>query len=630
MLELESRKDAGRGRSSGIPGVGDVQWGAHFCQFYQDANDLADTLIPYFAAGLADNEFCLWVTSEPFGTEDALAAMRKAVPDLGDRLDKGQIEVFGHREWYGRLGQRGRSGASGVLDHWLDMEKRARDRGFAGLRLTGNTAWLERSGWDEFVAYERAVNEAFARFRIIGLCTYCLGRCCAQDVLDVVENHQFAIARRRGGWEVIENSSLKAAKAELKRLNDDLECRVRDRTMELEQATAAAENSRRDAEAANRSKDHFLAVLSHELRTPLTPVLASVTYLEAQRDVEPGLRAELELIRRNVELEARLIDDLLDLTRIARGKVHLHNEVVDAHACLRAALTTCQQEASAKRLELSLNLWAARPHVWADPARIQQVFCNLISNAVKFTPPGGRVTLLTGNDADGNFVAEVADTGAGIEAAALGRIFNAFEQGEQTIQRQFGGLGLGLTISKGLVDMHGGRLTAVSEGQGKGATFTLELKAVEHAASPAAPPGPRLRGSPARPATILLVEDHPDTLRVMARLLRSLGHHVLTADTVASARRLADEAVGQFDLLVSDLGLPDGSGMDLIRELKGRHGVRGIALSGFGMDEDVRRSLEAGFDHHLTKPVSFAVLTELVDRLLAPAGRRTRASTNGD
>ncbi|MBV8232303.1 MAG: PAS domain S-box protein, partial [Planctomycetaceae bacterium] len=273
------------------------------------------------------------------------------------------------------------------------------------------------------------------------------------------------------------------------------------------------------AEAASRAREQFLAVLSHELRTPLTPVLATVTALEARRDLPPGLDDEVAMIRRNVEAETRLIDDLLDLTRLIRGKIALHEEVLDVHDALHAALAACRGDIEAKRIVASLDLGARSHHVRADRVRIHKVFRNLIDNAVKFTPEGGRIGLLTADDVPGVLVVRISDNGVGIEPEALARIFDAFEQAERTLTRRFGGLGLGLAISRRLVEMHQGSLTASSAGRDQGATFTLRLPTI---APPAAP------GRPTRPSSsprseglrILLVEDHDDTLRTMSRLLR--------------------------------------------------------------------------------------------------------------
>ena len=267
--------------------------------------------------------------------------------------------------------------------------------------------------------------------------------------------------------------------------------------------------AKEQAEAANSAKDQFLAVLSHELRTPLTPVLASVEVLGRQENLPEEVATSLETIRRNVQMEARIIDDLLDLTRISRGKIELRPESVDAHGSLRHALEVWQRQIEEKQLEVRLPPAARSHHVWADPTRLEQVFWNLIGNAVKFTPEGGRITLRSSFKADQRLVIEISDTGIGIEAELLPRLFHAFEQGERTVTRRYGGLGLGLSISKALVEMLDGSLEAASEGMGRGAAFTLSLKTV--AAPAPAKPGKTGRPAAAKALRILLVDDHEDT-----------------------------------------------------------------------------------------------------------------------
>ena len=382
-----------------------------------------------------------------------------------------------------------------------------------------------------------------------------------------------------------------------------------------------AHQAREEAESANRAKDRFLAVLSHELRTPLTPVLAEVSAMLDDPETPDSIRPTLEMTRRNVELEARLIDDLLDLNRIIQGKLRLNKEVVDAHQLVLEALEICRVGVEDAGIHVEVDLKATRHHVEADAARVQQVIWNLIKNAVKFTPKGGFIAIRTRDSADALEI-EVADTGVGIDPEVLPRIFDAFEQGGTAVTQQFGGLGLGLAISRSLVEAHGGRLSAASYAKNEGATFTLLLPLVE--------PGQLTRPQHARtstadgkapesskPVRILLVEDNADTLQVMARLLARRGHRVTTAENVADAVEVAQSS--EFDILVSDLGLPDGSGLDLIRSLQqGRSKpLPGIALSGYGMDDDLRRSREAGFLEHLIKPVDFPALEAAIRRVAA-------------
>ncbi|HEX3555283.1 MAG TPA: ATP-binding protein [Thermoanaerobaculia bacterium] len=390
------------------------------------------------------------------------------------------------------------------------------------------------------------------------------------------------------------------------------------------------------AQAANRAKDQFLATLSHELRTPLAPVLAVISSLERDARLPETARKSLAMVRRNVELEARLIDDLLDLTRVSRGKLELSRRRTDVRQLLEQAVETCCGEAEAAgRLSIVRDLAGAGHTAWADPPRLSQVFWNLLNNALKFTPAGGTITVRSWMEAppaapvapadteQGEIVVQVADTGVGIRPGALGHIFNAFEQGDLGTTRRFGGLGLGLAISKAIVELHGGTLSAQSAGIGRGATFTVRLPVGRRGYEAAEAVKAERRGAPrveaGRPLHILLVEDHTDTAEALAALLEGLGHRITVAGTVrdalSAAGEAADTADGTIDLVISDLGLPDGSGLDLMRELAGRHRLPGIALSGYGMEEDLRKSQEAGFARHLTKPVTLDVLKDVIDQV---------------
>ncbi len=370
------------------------------------------------------------------------------------------------------------------------------------------------------------------------------------------------------------------------------------------------------AEAANQAKDHFLATLSHELRTPLTPVLAMVSGLEQDERLPEDVLAHLAMMRRNLELEARLIDDMLDLTRVSRGKLELRREPSDLARILEHALQTLDQDVLAKRLRIVTEASCQDGFLSADPPRLIQVFWNLLHNAAKFTPEGGTITVRTHRDGD-DLVMEIADTGMGIEAESLEHIFDAFDQGRPGMARRFGGLGLGLAISKAIVEMHGGSLTASSDGKDQGATFTVRLPAsdvpVPALAQAAASAEPR--GASPGSRHLLLVEDHTDTAEAMAELLQSLGYRVTTAASVAAGLEAAEKGIG-IDLVVSDLGLPDGSGLDLMRLLSTRYGLRGIALSGYGMEDDLQKSREAGFEKHVTKPVSLQTLQAVLSETL--------------
>jgi signal transduction histidine kinase/ActR/RegA family two-component response regulator len=378
---------------------------------------------------------------------------------------------------------------------------------------------------------------------------------------------------------------------------------------------------RERAETAGIAKDNFIATLSHELRTPLTPVLATLGAWERLPEFPDALRDDLEMVRRNVDLEARLIDDLLDLTRVAHGKLALNVEVLDARKLLESVVTMYRSEINAKQIDLVLGPQDERRYVLADPGRLQQAFWNLLKNAVKFSPERGRIEVSTRIDVPGQIQIMVRDEGIGIAPEMLARLFTPFEQESVDAIRHYGGLGLGLSITRKLIEAQGGSIAAQSEGKYRGATFVITLPCVEAPDEVGEFAGNSGDGASVerRCLRVLLVEDHVDTARVLARLLRRTGHEVTTAHSVADA--VGALTAAPFDVLVSDIGLPDGTGLDLIRQVRGQHGLTlpAVALTGFGMEEDLARCREAGFDAHLTKPVNLVKLEETVQRVAAGA-----------
>ncbi len=378
---------------------------------------------------------------------------------------------------------------------------------------------------------------------------------------------------------------------------------------ERRRAEAAIEQQKAAVETANRTKDKFLAMLSHELRTPLTPVIAALDMLETDATQSEESKASLAMIRRNVELESQLIADLLDLTRIAKDKLELKFDSIDAHEAILNVVEICRAEANAKNLHVYPDLRAGAHHVSADAAKFQQIIWNLLKNAIKFTGEDGEITISSANPAPQTLVITVRDTGIGVEPDIMERIFDPFEQGEVSFQRRFGGLGLGLAISKSLAQAHGATLLARSEGRNRGAAFLLTMKTVpaqQRLVKPAAAP------LETRTLRILLVDDHQDTCTALERLLVRRGHLVAAAHNVRSAMEAAVR--NQFDLLISDIALPDGTGMDLMMQLRAIRGIPGIAISGFGNNGDIEKSLQAGFSEHLVKPVKFEKLQAAMER----------------
>jgi PAS domain S-box-containing protein len=388
------------------------------------------------------------------------------------------------------------------------------------------------------------------------------------------------------------------------------------------QAARNLARAHHEAVAASRAKDDFLAALSHELRTPLNPALLLASEAAEDPRLPAEVRGQFSAIRKNVELEARLIDDLLDMTRIRHGKLSLSLGLVEVHALLQEAFETVRSEFERKSIALTMALEAKPSAVMGDAVRLQQVFWNVFRNAVKFTSPDGKVALRTRVETGtGELIITITDTGVGMTAAELARAFEAFAQGDLGDgegARRFGGLGLGLAISRTLVELHSGSIRASSAGRDQGSTFTIALPLASGRAGVEQSSGVdslRTRDALDRPPGaihILLVEDHEPTRAVLAQLLTRRRYQVRAAASIAEARALARKY--EFQLLISDIGLPDGDGFELMKELRARNQqLQGIALTGYGMDRDIARSLEAGFAHHLVKPVR----VESLERALA-------------
>ncbi|MEO7414712.1 MAG: ATP-binding protein [Opitutaceae bacterium] len=400
------------------------------------------------------------------------------------------------------------------------------------------------------------------------------------------------------------------------------------------QAEETAGRARDEALAASRAKDEFLAALSHELRTPLNPVLLLASEGATNSDYPAAARGDFATISRNVSLEARLFDDLLDLTRITRGKLSIEQRPHELHGSLRDALATVDDELQQRQITVKLDLASSSPLVSGDSVRLQQVFWNVLKNAAKFTPMRGTITVTTATRGD-QAVVTIQDTGIGLTANELPRIFETFAQGDHAATHgahRFGGLGLGLAISKTIVELHGGKITASSGGRDQGATFVIGLpllQAVDLELSPLQiRPGdtsPPVETSPlpvaetgSRPR-LLIVEDHEPTRLALSRLLVRRKYEVFIAGSVAEALTIASRI--DISLVLSDIGLPDGSGYDVMRELRAVHHIRGIALTGYGQDKDIAMSREAGFMAHLTKPIDVRSLDRALAELnAAPTG----------
>lgn len=382
------------------------------------------------------------------------------------------------------------------------------------------------------------------------------------------------------------------------------------------------QQARSAAEAASRAKDQLLAVVSHELRTPLTPISMGISLLLTDDNLTEDQRETLAMMRRNIDLESRIVSDLLDVARIANRKLHLQLGPVNVHSVIRHVHQTHAADIETNRLGFNLQLDAAHTIVHGDSTRVTQILLNLVSNAIKFTPSSGDIRIVTSNPTPETIRVEVIDNGIGIEPELMQRLFRPFEQRDVTTTRNFGGLGLGLSLARSLAQYHQGTLTASSEGTHRGSHFVLELPVMASALVENRP----LSSPPSHPAvatprmSILVVEDNADTLDSISRVLTGLGHRVLKASSASAALDLA--RAHQFSIILSDIGLPDLSGWELLRQLRTLTSAPAIALSGFATDEDTQRSLSAGFITHLSKPVPVQtlelVLSQMASSLTVP------------
>jgi len=463
-------------RKTGIDIVGDMPWGTHFCLFYETKDDILDTLVSYCKAGLESQEFCLWVVAEPVTVDEARHALNEAVPELDRYLADHSIEIVPAHDWYL---QGGTFDLKRVIGGWHEQLARALASGYAGVRVTGDTAWLEKKDWKDFCEYEEALNESVANQRLAVLCTYPLAACGAAEILDVVRTHQFATAKRRGSWDVIETAGVKQAKAEIKRLNEELEQRVVERTSQL---TAAAEALHEvQAQLAHVTRVTTLgevtASFAHELNQPLAAIVnnanACLGLLPSGRHGLEEVREALTDIVSDADRASAIIERVRGLAkRTPPEKVPLRlMDVVDDVVALAAA------ESVARRVAIRTEVAADLPVVLGDRVQLLQVLLNLVVNGMDamstVDEPERRLEILGRPDTrDGSPAAQISvqDRGVGLDAGRMDRLFEAFHTTKPH------GMGMGLAISRSIIEAHGGRLWAESN-QGPGATFCFRLPA---------------------------------------------------------------------------------------------------------------------------------------------------------
>jgi len=472
-LKTEMTPMATETRKTGIDVVGDMPWGTHFCLFYDTKDDLLDMLISYCKAGLESEEFCLWVVAEPLTIDEAVDALKDAVPDIDRYLAASSIEIVSANDWYL---QGGSFDLKRVTGRWIEKLARASARGYAGVRVTGDTAWLEKKDWKDFCEYEEGLNEAVANQRLAVLCTYPLAACGAAEILDVVRTHQFALARRHGSWDVIETAGLKQAKAEIKRLNDELEQRVVERTNQLMLASEALREAQAELAHVNRVTTMGLlaASIAHEITQP---VAATVTNADAALRWLGGQRPDLEEARQAL---AHIIEDgkrageIIDRIRGLIKRAPSRNDRLDINETILEVIALTRSEMQRNGVSLRTRFANGLPLVQGDRIQLQQVILNLIVNAVEAMSDArdaARDLLIsTGKHPSNAVLVDVRDSGSGLDPKGLNRVFDAFYTTKPS------GIGMGLPICRSIIEAHGGRIWATANlPQGADFKFTLPV-----------------------------------------------------------------------------------------------------------------------------------------------------------
>jgi signal transduction histidine kinase len=458
-------------RKTGIDVLGDMPWGTHFCLFYETKRDLLDTLISYCKTGLESAEFCLWVVGEPLTVEEAINALKDAVPDLDRYLKDPSIEIVSARDWYL---QDGTFDLKRVTGRWHEKLARASARGYAGVRVTGDTAWLEKKDWKDFCEYEEGLNEAIANRHLAVLCTYPLAACGAVEVLDVARAHQCALARRHGSWDVVETAGHRQAKAEIKRLNEELEQRVVERTSQLMLASEALREAQTTLTHVNRvmTMGQLGASIAHEVSQPITGV---VTNADAALRWLGGQPPDLEKVRYSLNeiiKDGSRAADVIGRMRALLKKVPPRKDGLEINEAILEVVALAHGEVVKNSVSLQTQLAGGLPLIQGDRVQLQQVILNLIINAVEAmsgVSEGPRELLIsTGKDGSSGLLVAVQDSGPGLNPESFDSLFEAFYTTKP------GGMGMGLSICRSIVEAHGGRIW-VSRTAGPGATLLFTL-----------------------------------------------------------------------------------------------------------------------------------------------------------
>jgi len=456
----------------GIDVLGDmVAWGAHFCLFYETKEDLLDTVISYCKAGLESEEYCLWIVAEPLTIEEATDVLRDAVPDLDRYLADSHVEIVSARDWFL---QGGTFDGQRVTAACYEKLARVSARGYPGIRVTGDTTWLVERDWRHFCNYEDGLNEVIGNQRLAVLCTYPLAACGTPEILDVVRTHQFAIARRHGRSEVIETAGLKRAKAELTRLNAELEQRVVERTSQLMRASEALREAQMELMHVNRvtTMGQLAASITHEINQPVAAAVNNASAALRWLGKEPPDLEQARQALNRIFANGNRASEVIGRIRALINKAPPSKDAVEINEAILEVIALTRGEVLKNDVSVQTQLAEDLPPIQGDRVQLQQVILNLIINAVeamRCLSEGARELLIrTGKDASGGVLVVVQDSGPGVSPESFDRLFDAFYTTKPS------GMGMGLSICRSIIEAHDGRLWAVPH-DGPGATFQFTL-----------------------------------------------------------------------------------------------------------------------------------------------------------